>query len=64
MLQRWMCVTDVHLKRKHKNRSKQRCHPESMTDGRISKILEKVVYKQLMSFLEEHGILEVFQSGC
>lgn len=29
----------------------------------ISKILEKVVYKQLMSFLEEHGILEVFQSG-
>lgn len=29
----------------------------------ISKILEKPDYKQLMSFLEEHSILEVFQSG-
>ena len=29
----------------------------------LSKILEKVVHSQLMSFLEEHNILEVFQSG-
>ena len=29
----------------------------------ISKILEKVVHCQLTSFLEEHNILEVFQSG-
>jgi hypothetical protein len=29
----------------------------------ISKILEKIVYSQLMAFLEEHNILEVFQSG-
>ncbi|XP_076597184.1 uncharacterized protein LOC143326976 [Chaetodon auriga] len=29
----------------------------------ISKILEKVVHAQLKSFLDEHGVLEVFQSG-
>uniref|UniRef100_A0A3B4X257 Reverse transcriptase domain-containing protein n=1 Tax=Seriola lalandi dorsalis TaxID=1841481 RepID=A0A3B4X257_SERLL len=29
----------------------------------LSKLLEKTVYNQLMSFLEEHDILEVFQSG-
>ena len=29
----------------------------------ISKILEKVVHAQLKSFLDEHDILEVFQSG-
>ncbi|CAJ1051395.1 uncharacterized protein LOC117829052%2C partial [Xyrichtys novacula] len=29
----------------------------------ISKILEKVVHVQLKSFLDEHGVLEVFQSG-
>ena len=29
----------------------------------ISKILEKVVFTQLKSFLDEHDVLEVFQSG-
>ena len=29
----------------------------------LSKILEKTVHSQLMAFLEEHNILEVFQSG-
>ena len=29
----------------------------------LSKILEKVVHSQLMAFLEEHNILEVFQSS-
>uniref|UniRef100_A0A8P4K1H9 Reverse transcriptase domain-containing protein n=1 Tax=Dicentrarchus labrax TaxID=13489 RepID=A0A8P4K1H9_DICLA len=29
----------------------------------LSKILEKIVHSQLMAFLEEHNILEVFQSG-
>lgn len=29
----------------------------------ISKILEKVVYAQLKSFLDEHNTLEIFQSG-
>ncbi len=28
-----------------------------------SKIIEKVVYSQLMAFLEQHNILEIFQSG-
>lgn len=29
----------------------------------LSKILEKIVHSQLLAFLEEHKILEVFQSG-
>ena len=29
----------------------------------LSKILEKVVHSQLMAFLKQHNILEVFQSG-
>ena len=29
----------------------------------MAKILEKIVCSQLMAFLDEHNILEVFQSG-
>ena len=29
----------------------------------LSKILEKIVHAQLKPFLDEHGVLEVFQSG-
>lgn len=29
----------------------------------LSKILEKIVYSQLMDFINEHNIIEIFQSG-